>query len=499
VGSDPASRATGRSVRPEAAEQVESWDASTDVLVVGYGCAGASAALEARRAGADVLIAESAGGSGGASAASGGLLYLGGGTRLQKACGFDDSAEEMFKFLMAAMGPGADEAKIDAYCNNSVEHFDWIVDLGVPFAPKFLSTPHLITPADVGLLWLGENSYPFNEIAEPAPRGHRPAAEGLRGWLLMERLAHAVAKSGATVLTDTKIDRLTVGGDGRIIGAVGRRYGETLTIRARRGVVLAGGGFVYNDEMLARYAPRLIGHGKVGTDNDDGRAIKMAQAVGAVVQHMDAAQAAINFPFALMPQGIVVNSAGQRFINEDTYPGRIGQAALFQQNADVYLVCDEEGFEALPDAERMGRSPSWVCGTIAELEAEMHLPERSLQSTVELYNHHADAGHDPVFHKDGRWARRLRSPFGAFPVGGPSVAGAGAPDMTTGFGVFTLGGVRTSTSGEVLDIDDQPIPGLFAAGRTASGIQAWGYISGTSLGDGTFFGRRAGLAATRSP
>jgi 3-oxo-5alpha-steroid 4-dehydrogenase len=236
----------------------------------------------------------------------------------------------------------------------------------------------------------------------------------------------------------------------------------------------------------------------VGTDSDDGRVINMALAVGGVVQHMEAGQAAINFPPALMPQGIIVNRAGQRFINEDTYPGRIGQAALFHQNADVYLVCDDEAFAALPAAERMGRSPSWVCQTIAELESEMGLPELSLQSTVELYNRHAARGHDPVLHKQDRWVRPLRPPFGAFPVGGPSMAAPDAPDISTGFAVFTLGGLRTAITGEVLDVEGQPVPGLYAAGRSTSGLQASGYISGTSLGDGTFFGRRAGRSAARS-
>ena len=185
-----------RSLRPEREDRIRSWQGETDVLVVGYGCAGAAAALEARRAGAEVLVVEGAGGPGGASAASGGLLYLGGGTRIQKACGFDDSADEMVKFLVVAMGPGADETRIRDYCEHSVEHFDWLVDIGVPFEPKFLPTPHLITPADVGLVWLGENSYPFCDIAVPAPRGHRPAAEGLRGWLLMERLVSAVDRGG---------------------------------------------------------------------------------------------------------------------------------------------------------------------------------------------------------------------------------------------------------------------------------------------------------------
>jgi 3-oxo-5alpha-steroid 4-dehydrogenase len=315
----------------------------------------------------------------------------------------------------------------------------------------------------------------------------------------MDRLAAAVSGSGVRVLTDTRAERLVCADDGRVTGVLARRYGEELAVRARRAVILTGGGFVSNEEMLAQHAPRLAGHGKVGTDGDDGRAIRMAQAVGAIVQHMEATQAAINFPPGLMPRGIIVNRSGQRFINEDTYPGRIGQAALLTQKADVFLVCDERAFDEVDGAERMGRTPSWVCETVAELEGEMGLPERSLQTTVDLYNLHARSGHDPVFHKGRDWVRPLQPPVGAFPVRGPSTAAVNGPDLSSGFGVFTLGGVRTTTSGEVLDGDGQPIAGLFAAGRTASGIQASGYISGTSLGDCTFFGRRAGRAATGVP
>ncbi len=306
---NPHSSAYARPASPEAADRVRSWDVVTDLLVVGFGCAGASAAIEARRAGAAVVIAERASGSGGASALSGGLLYLGGGTSIQKACGFDDDSEAMVTFLLAAMGPGADPARIEKYCDSSVEHFDWLVDLGVPFAAKFLPRPHLITPPDVGLVWMGENSYPFCDVATPAPRGHRPAAAGLRGWLLMDRLAAAVSSLGAVVLKDMLVERLVVCREGSVIGALGRQYGEEVAIRASRAVLLSAGGFVNNEEMLARHAPHLLGHGKVGTDSDDGRAIKMAQAVGASVQHMEAAQAAINFPPALMPGEL--SSTGQ--------------------------------------------------------------------------------------------------------------------------------------------------------------------------------------------
>jgi succinate dehydrogenase/fumarate reductase flavoprotein subunit len=103
------------------------------------GAAGASAAIEARRGGADVLVLERASGGGGASAIAGGHLYLGGGTPVQKACGFNDSAEEMYRYLMA-LTPDPDAAKIRAYCDHSVGHFEWLEAPGVSFERSYF--PH---------------------------------------------------------------------------------------------------------------------------------------------------------------------------------------------------------------------------------------------------------------------------------------------------------------------------------------------------------------------
>ena len=106
-------------------EECPAFDDEADVIVVGYGIAGACAALEARRAGGDVLVVERAGGGGGASALSSGLFYLGGGTAVQTACGYQDSAQNMYRFMCASMG--AERADlIRRYCDDSVRHFDWL-------------------------------------------------------------------------------------------------------------------------------------------------------------------------------------------------------------------------------------------------------------------------------------------------------------------------------------------------------------------------------------
>ncbi|UGT41750.1 FAD-dependent oxidoreductase [Nocardia yamanashiensis] len=517
------------SVTPRAASTVNSYDLETDVLVVGYGAAGAAAAFEAAHTGAQVLVVDRAGGPGGASAMSGGEIYLGGGTPIQIACGYDDTPEAMAAFLKAALGTGADTAKIDEYCAGSVEHFQWLVDRGVPFKPSMWDAPTWVPPTDDGLMWLGENSWPFTELAHPAPRGHRPTANDFGGKLLMECLTAAAESAGATAQFDTYVTALIVAdgdaadlasGDAdqtagrhpavapRVVGVVARRYGKELTIRARRGVVLTTGGFVDNDPMLADHAPELLGHTKVSAGTDDGSGIRMAQALGAAVRHMNAGQIGMSLIPGLAARGMVVNGLGRRFINEDTYPGRIGQSALYRNNMGgswagtdtaVWVIVDETGFEDVPEPQRWGVQPTHVAETPSELEELTGLPTGSLVGTIRRYNELATAGEDLDHHKSPRWLRPLVPPLAAIDVKAGIRPPAESGDRRgTGASVFTLGGLHTDIEGHVLDLDARPIPGLFAAGRAASGLHGFGYISGTSLGDGTFFGRRAGTAAARN-
>ncbi|WP_433205334.1 FAD-dependent oxidoreductase [Nocardia sp. CA-107356] len=486
-------------VAPRAAAEVKSYDIETDVLVVGYGCAGACAAYEAATAGAEVLVVDRAGGPGGASAMSGGEIYLGGGTPIQHACGFDDSPEQMAAFLIAALGPGADQQKIVHYSEHSVGHFHWLVDRGVPFKPSLWDAPAWVPPTDDGLMWLGENSWPFTELATPAPRGHRPTANDFGGKLLLDCLVSAAESVGVTAQYDTYVTNLIVSEDGSVVGVVARRYGSELTIRARRGCVLTTGGFIDNDDMLAAHAPRLLGHTKVSAGTDDGSGIRIAQAAGAAVRHMSAGQVGASLIPGFAARGMIVNDRGQRFVNEDTYPGRIGQAALFRQGMNVWVVLDEQGYEQVPERERWGVRPTHVAESIDELDEQLGLPPGALAATITRYNEFAARGGDPDFHKARRWLRPLTPPLAAIDV----KAGVRPPSESgdrrgTGASVFTLGGLHTTIDGHVLDIDGTPIPRLFAAGRASSGLHGEGYISGTSLGDGTFFGRRAGAAAARN-
>ena len=135
--------------------EIARFDEEADVVVVGLGAAGAAAAIEAARAGARCIVLERASGGGGTSALSGGVLYLGGGTKLQRACGYEDSPEDMFAYLMASTGDAPDEAKTRLYCEGSVEHYDWVVAQGVPFKSSFYLGVSGEPPTDDGLVWSG--------------------------------------------------------------------------------------------------------------------------------------------------------------------------------------------------------------------------------------------------------------------------------------------------------------------------------------------------------
>jgi 3-oxo-5alpha-steroid 4-dehydrogenase len=303
----------------------------------------------------------------------------------------------------------------------------------------------------------------------------------------MQCLVAATERSGAAVLPDARVDTLVVERDGRVMGVVVRHDGAERLIRARRGVVLAAGGFVQNDAMLRRHSPLLPKCSwRLGVDGDDGRAIRMAMGAGADVARMHAAEVAVPLtPPRRLVRGILVTAAGQRFINEDAYYGRVGQECLFRHDGRMFLVLDTATYER----NLAGFEATYVEETIVDLARAAGFPAGSLEHTVELYNRHAANGEDPLFHKHRQFLQPLtHAPFAAIDCSTDKVLWA----------TFTLGGLRTTPRSEVLRPDGQLIPGLYAAGRTTNGIAAEGYVSGISLGDGTFFGRAAGRAAAAS-
>ena len=471
-------------IPPVRAADLDGWDDTADVIVVGLGVAGACAALEAVEAGADVLALERSAAGGGTSAHSGGIIYLGGGTPLQEACGFTDSADAMFDFLVAACGPDADEAKIRPYCDESVDHYHWLVDHGIAFKPVFHPERDREPPNEDGLVYSGgEDSWPFADLAAPAPRGHVPEHPHATGVYIMARLLEALAATAARVQTDAKVTNLVVDDAGEVVGVVASVDGAPRALRARGGVVLTAGGFIYNPEMVDQHVP-LAAHCVfyVGTDTDDGSGIRLGQGAGAAARHLDALECSLPLnPPRRISVGILVNGKGERFINEDTYNGRIGLEILLRQDEEAYLVFDEEGYVV----NAVGMRATWVCESATELAEEIGLPAGALEATLAAYNEAAERGEDPQFHKVPELVRPLVPPLGAIDL---RVANAI-------YAPFTLGGLDTTPDSEVRRDDGSVIPGFYAAGRTTAGIAVRGYVSGISVGDGSFFGRRAGRAA----
>lgn len=471
---------------------VPGWDLETDVVVVGFGAAGACAAIEACQAGVEVVVLEVAGVGGGSASLSGGEVYVGGngGTDVQREHGFEDATEDFRKYLMLAGGPAADAERVTIYADNGVAHFNWLREQGVPFKGTYLPGKWIEPPTDDTLLWSGnEKSWPYLEQARPAPRGHTVQFVGWGGGqVLMEILCARAEELGAQVRYDSRALALVVDERQRVVGVVTREAGTPRFVRARRGVVLCAGGFISNTAMVQRFAPAALEcELQVSAGNDDGAGIRMGMSVGAATLNMQEFFATLPFfPPASLVKGIFINERGQRFVNEDCYHGRVAHHVLRQPNGRAWLLVDNEIFGRpviQEDIQVAAVGESWE-----EVEQELGLPAGALVHTVEEFNRLAAQGHDPYFHKTAEWLRPLTEP--------PFAALSYCKGDFQGH-AFTLGGLATRPGGEVLDADAQPIAGLYAAGRTACGLPRWGegYSSGLSLGDSTFFGRLAGRSA----
>jgi 3-oxo-5alpha-steroid 4-dehydrogenase len=471
---------------------IKTWTETRDVLIVGFGGAGACAAIEAADNGASVTIFEAASESGGSTKLSSAELYLGGGTKVQKAVGYDDSADDVYGYLMDSNGPQADPEKVRAYADGGADHLDWLMMLGVPFKMSEYPERAMMALTDDCLLYTGsEKAWPYVDKYKPAPRGHNLYVEGDNGGpLFVKILTEAVEQRDINVHLEARALCLIVdqfGPEQRIVGLVVREDMEERCYRATKGVVLCAGGFVMNQEMMQRYAPELAKAGTVpiGNPNDTGGGIQMGLSVGARAINMHEGFLSVPFyPPATLTHGIFVNGQGQRFINEDAYHGRIG-CYLVKQTFPVYLVLNVDDYADYETASWLAAPVKGTGETIDELADELDLPIGSLQETVSRYNEAAEAGVDPAFHKSDAWLKPLTGPFVAL-------------DCTPGAGAFlphfTLGGLDTTVDGAVLNAEGSAINGLYAAGRTACGVprRGDGYASGSSVGDATFSGRRAG-------
>ena len=478
--------------RPRQAAAVDDWWMEVDVVVVGFGIAGGAAAIEANRAGAETLILERMTRGGGATANSEGTIYFGGGTRVQRAAGFDDTLEDMLAHVMEAAGPTADPEKVRLYCEGSLDHFAFFESCGVEFKDTFYEEKVIYPPTDDCLIYSGnELAWPFSEHARPAPRGHKPKRDGSAGAYLIEQMIETFTKEGGTIQNEAIVETLVQDDAGGVTGVIARIDGRERAIRARGGVILTTGGFIMNREMVQRFAPDLARcNMPIGSDGCDGSGIRMGLGVGGNAINMnEGLMTTPYFPPANHLKGMLVSREGQRFINEDAYHGRVTGSIMQKADGRAYLIVDD----ALYDEAQM-MVPYKIAAveeTIEALEASLAMPEGALADTFRRYNRDAERGEDPAFHKAAKWLTPLSSPPYA------------ALDLSVEraiWAAFTLGGLETRASGEVLTVDGAVVPGLYAAGRASAGLTRSGthYASGMSIGGGSFFGRLAGQSAAHA-
>jgi len=466
---------------------VHDWSDDADVVVIGFGIAGGCAAVTAAADGARVLVLERAGAAGGTTAMAGGHFYLGGGTAVQQATGYADSVEAMYDYLVA-MSREPEHDKIRAYCEGSVEHFEWLEDLGVHFERSYYPQKAVIQPGTEGLMYTGnEKVWPYKNLAMPAPRGHKvPVPGDTRGAaMVIDLLLKRAAELGVEIRYETGATNLVLA-DGAVAGVRWKHFGETGTVRAPS-VVIAAGGFVMNKDMIAAYTPKLAEKPFVlGNSYDDGLGIRMGVSAGAATKHMD--QAFITapvYPPAILLTGIIVNKLGQRFVAEDSYHSRTSGFVMDQPDSAAFLIVDEAHLKR-PEFPLIKFIDGWE--TVEEMEAALGIPAGNLVTTLNRYNEQAADGEDPDFHKQPEFlAPQDHGPWAAF-------------DLSLGkamYSGFTVGGLATDVDSRVLRADGSAIAGLYAAGACSSTLaqDGKGYSSGTQLGSGSFFGRRAGARA----
>lgn len=476
--------------QPREARTIHEWSDEFEVVVVGLGVAGGAAAIESAREGARTLVLERATRGGGATALSEGTIYFGGGTRVQKASGFEDTKENMLTHVRAATGPTSDPEKVELYCENSLDHFDFFCSIGVEFKDTFYREKAIFPPTDDCLIFSGnEQAHPFSGESPPVPRGHKPKKEGSAGAYIIEQMIATLTQLGVTIRNESRVETLIRNEEGRIIGVVAILDGNEVAIKATRGVILTTGGFVMNKAMLRHFAPDLAKcKYPIGSPGCDGSGIRMGLGVGGAAINMhEGLMTTPYFPPISHIQGLIVNRQGQRFINEDCYHGRVADAIMHKADGHAYLIVDDSTYgQAMVPYELAG-----VEETIEALEKTLEMPEGQLAHTFSSYNRYAQQGEDPVHHKAAKYVKPLiHPPYAALDL---------SVDRSI-WAAFTLGGLDTRSTGEVLTVDGRIVPGLYAAGRASAGLTRSGrfYASGMSIGGGSFFGRLAGRNAAHA-
>ena len=447
-----------------------------DVIVIGSGAAGLSAAIAAADAGATVLIVEADSRVGGSSRLSGGHFYAAG-TSVQREAGVEsDSGDAMFEHYMTLNQWLVDPAIVRRYCDLSASTFEWIMDLGVRFPKE-------------GVYCSGVGS---------TPRGHQPEGGGEEVVNVLD--GHRSHKQVDLVL-NARVDGLIQDEDGGIRGVKIGRDEATCG-----GVVMATGGFGANAEMIEKYYPDAAASGDwrwyIGTEGAQGDGISLGESVGATIDGHNRGLLLVTPGFShdlevLLPGWLIlVNSQGRRFTNESA-PYTVLGGLIQKEGGSAWAIFDEAARE---DARPNPMSQAyWVddvlarkaeegriqkADSLAQLAAQISVEADALAGTVARYNSDVNAGLDSAFFKSQGMHTITEPPFYAVEVRPAIVCWTGT-------------GLRIDPDTRVLGHGEQPIPGLFAAGETIGNLQGDRYIGGGgSFGPCIVFGKVAGESAS---
>ena len=549
----------------EAASVVEGpdavrWDAEADLVVVGCGGAGLAAALQGAESGLKVLALDRSGG-GGSTAINGGIIYAGGGTEVQTRAGITDTAEAMLQYLRGETQGVVSEATLRRFCEGSVQMMDWLGKHGVQFEARRYDLKTSYPPPGYSL-YHSDSSLAATRaaISRPAPRGHKvwqpggnTTATGF-GYGFTDPMRASAGNLGVKFAPYSEVRQLIQDRAGRVLGVVALQFepgseaekqyakwqalatkyvlmlppafpmaGITLAIaaryqrkaaaledqrvarniRARKGVCLAAGGFVFNRAMVAHYAPKYLQGMPLGNPGDDGSGIRLGQSVGGAVDRMSHLSA---WRFIRPPAGLswgpMVNGQGARIGDETLYGATIGFELIEHHEGKAFIVLDEplyrETLAQLKSKELYSfqRGPALLAlkfarrkaATLEALATACGFDATRFGKTIAAYNAAAAGAHDE-FGKSRDDIRAIATgPFYAIDVG---VTSKLFPLPT-----LSLGGlVVDEATGAVKRHDGRAIPGLYAAGRNAIGVCSHLYVSGLSVADCIFSGRRAALAA----
>ena len=486
-----------------------------DVVVVGAGGAGMTAAITAAAEGKSVVILESQSMVGGNSVrATGGMNA--GKTVYQDENEFGESAG-VEKTLKTAAEKYADNETITAlaktvseqwaaYQANPTGYFDSVelMELDTMIGGKGINDPELVetlcaNSADA-IDWLDEHGITLHNVSSfggaSVKRIHRPVnAEGKTvsvGSYMIPLLQENCEKAGVKMMLDTTATEILTDANGAAVGvkATGAS-GETVTVNAKA-VVLATGGFGANLDMVVKYKPELKGFMTTNAPGIQGQGIEMAQAIGAATVDMDQIQIHPTVEAntaALITEGlrgdgaILINEEGQRFIDEVGTRDVVSAAEIAQTGSYSWLVVDQAMVDASSVIQGYIKKGYTVTGaTYEELGKAMGVDAAAFAETMEKWNGYVEAKNDPDF---GRTS--FANPLNTAPYY--------AVKVTAGVH-HTMGGLKINANTEVLNEKGEVIPGLFAAGEVTGGVHGANRLGGNAVADFTVFGRIAGAAAS---